>query len=510
MRFNKLFITLLLCTGGPMAYAANVTNNITGVGPQSAPVSPHFCIQNADGVMTYDLQPGQSVDGNKYSGNAYYVGGALRFGGCTTDNTYLGYLGLTVNEQHQNAISGYTAPAGIHIAYTKPAIDSNGSLTGQIQYTAINPNFNLPSPVGNNKTWPFVGINLSGLEFSKMIDPVVVPNLSQEDASGSFSDLADTKAFVNAGMNLLRVPVRWAYLQLDGPGQGDINSNYYDTYVKPLVESTTSAKIYTLVDLHSYMRYSIFGQQYAGCGPDGPCPDGTMITDAKAYQDIWSKLYNKMKSDPNINMNYVMFDLVNEPVGVPDDKVFTIQASVINTLRSQGFTGYILVEGNNWSGLHSWTTSSWPSTDGKTTYTNASLFTRDNFAKAGITDLSKIVINAHQYLDADYSGTHDSCQTDLTTTGANGFNLDAFAQYLKQNHLQAMITEFGGGKDASSCAPAIKQFVSYLQNNAAQGSDTGFIGWTIWSSGHGWGDNYNLRVKPTSYHMQALQPFLQK
>jgi len=66
-----------------------------------------------------------------------------------------------------------------------------------------------------------------------------------------------------------------------------------------------------------------------------------------------------------------------------------------------------LFEGNSWSGLHSWITEHWTGTDGKT-YSNATLFTRDNFKKAGITDLSKILINVHQYLDSDYSGTHDT------------------------------------------------------------------------------------------------------
>jgi len=507
MNLRPLILIALLATS-TITHAATVTNKITGVGPKNGLINPYFCIQNGD-AFAYKLAPNASTDGNKQSGNAYYVGGTLRFGGCDSSNSYLGYVGFSVNDQHNNKFSSYTPPKGVHIAYTNPAIDANGNITGNIQYTPIASNFNLlTTPPSQNTTWPFVGFNLSGLEFGKTIDPFVIPNLSKEDADG-LSDLSDTQAFLKAGMNTTRVPLSWGYLQLDGPGKGDINADYYNSYVKPLLETLTSAGVNTIVDLHAYMRYSVFGKEYSGCGADGKCPDGTLILDANAYKDVWSKLYALMKNDPKINMNYILLDLVNEPVDVPNDAVFTIQTEVIKSLRQQGFQGYILVEGNSWSGLHSWTTSSWPSSDGKTTYTNATLFTRDNFIKAGVTDLSKILINVHQYLDSDYSGTHNQCQTNLKTQGADGFNLDVFVDYLRQNHLKAIVTEFGSGTDQSSCQVALQQFLNYLKDNAANGGkDYGFVGWTIWSTGHGWG-NYNLRVTPTSYQMTVMQNYLQ-
>lgn len=506
MRLKMLIVASLCCFTA--SHAANLTNNVTGVGPKDSPVRPYFCIQDGNGQVTYSLAPGDTVDANKYSGSLYYVGGALRFGGCDVSNTYLGYLGINLNAQHNNKIENYSPPQGVHVAYTNARIDGNGQLTGQIQYTAIQPNFNLIMPASHQQSaWEMVGANLSGLEFSKMIDPVVVPNLSAEDASGKFSDLADTEAFLKSGMNTMRIPLSWDYLQLDGPGKGEINTDYYQSYVKPLLETLTSTHVYTIIDLHAYMRYSKFGKEYSGCGGDGKCPDGTLVLDAAAYQDIWGKLYQLLKNDPKIDMNYILLDLVNEPVGVPDDAVFTIQAQVIKYLRQQGYQGYILVEGNAWSGLHSWTTTSWPSNDGKTTYTNASLFTRDNFVKAGITDLSKIIINVHQYLDSDYSGTHDQCQANLTTTGMNGFNLNAFVDYLQQNRLKAIVTEFGSGRDRNSCDPAFTAFLNYLKDHSAKNKDDGFIGWTIWSTGHGWGD-YNLRVTPTSYQMNVLKKYL--
>lgn len=505
MKLNFLPIFAAVTT----AQAATMTNKISGVGSSNDPISPYFCIQDANGLVTYELAYGDTIDANKYAGNDYYVGGALRFGGCSYDNTYLGYLGVSINEAHQNAISTYTPPEGVHIAYTNPAIDSAGTLTGAIEYTPIYTNFNLPSPSSVNGTWQYAGINLSGFEFDKVINPVTAPNLSEEDQTTSHTDLAETQGFIETGANTIRMPLHWGYLQPDGPGKGDIYMNYFNSYLKPFLESTTSAKVYTIVDLHAYARYSEFGKQYAGCGASGPCPDGTLITDSAAYVDVWTKLYELIRNNPDIDTDYILIDIFNEPVDVPDVKVFSIQVDVIKALREAGFKGPILIEGNSWSGLHSWTTASWQGSDGQT-YTNANLFTRENFAKAGVTDLTNIIINAHQYLDDNYSGTSDRCQTDLSTTGPNGFNLEAFANYLRENQFNAMVTEFGGGTESTSCTKALTQFLDYLQANAANAENNkfGFVGHTVWSAGHGWG-GYNLRVKPDSYQWKTISSYLQ-
>ncbi|MCE3044800.1 glycoside hydrolase family 5 protein [Legionella sp. 16cNR16C] len=498
----KIIPVVLLLPG--ISYAASMTNSIAGVGPGGS-VKPYICIQNEGGTVTLPLAPGQSGDANAASGNQYYAGATLRFGGCSSDNTYLGYIGFNINNSGNNAISAYTPPEGVHITYKDRQIDSRGVVTGAIDYTPIDSNMNLPNPK-ENSYWQFAGINLSGLEFGKTIDPVVVPNLSEKDSTTTNSDLKDTETFIKAGVNTVRVPISWGYVQLDGAGKGSINKSYYDNYLRPLLQSLSHAKVNTIIDLHAYMRYSKFGEQYSGCGADGPCPDGTLVLDPKAYESVWGQLVDLIQQDSQIDKNYIMLDLVNEPVGIPDDKVFTIQADLIKYLRNKGFEGYILVEGNSWTGLHSWTTYQWTGSDGQT-YSNATLFTRENFAEAGITDLSKILINVHQYLDSDYSGTHNDCLQDLTTKGPNAFNLDEFVDYLQENKLKAIVTEFGTGTNAGSCSAPLQQFMQYLQENSAKGKDYGFAGWTVWSTGHGWG-GYNLRVKPDSYQFNVMKNFL--
>jgi endoglucanase len=500
----KLLSVLLLIPN--LVYGASLTNHISGVGPQGA-VKPWICIQNQSGQVTLALAPDQRAENaNQASGSSYYVGASLRFNGCSLSDSYVGYVGFSLsNTGSHNEVTTYSPPDGVHISYQNRSLNSNGVAGGSIEYTPIetNPEFK-PAPK-TLQNWQFAGVNLSGLEFGKVITPVVIPNLSVQDSKSNNSDLEDTQAFINAGMNTIRLPISWGYLQLDGPGKGEINASYYHNYIKPLLTTLTRAKVYAIVDLHAYMRYSKFGEEYAGCGSSGKCPDGTLILDEQAYESVWKKLVTLIQNDPSIDKEYIMLDLVNEPVDVPGDKVFTIQASLIKMLRQNHYEGIILVEGNHWSGLHSWDRT-W-SDSNNNQYSNATLFSREHFAQAGITDLSKIMINAHQYLDSDYSGTHDDCLQDLTTQGDQGFNLDAFANYLKENRMKAMVTEFGTGRNASSCTAPLQQFMSYLQNNSAQGKDYGFAGWTLWSTGHGWG-NYNLRVTPDSYTMSVIKPFI--
>lgn len=485
--------------------ATSMTNDISGVGPGSE-IKPFICIQNRLGELGLILAPGQKGDANLAAENPYYASASLHFDGCYPGNTYLGFINFKISSKGDNAVISYKPPQGVPIRLTNPQIDNKGHVTGSIEYTPIefNPNFTKAKAV---KHWQFVGINLSGLEFGKIINPTMLPNLSAKDRNTIYSDLKDTEAFIKAGMNTVRLPISWGYLQLEGPGQGDINPAYYDNYVRPLLQTLTHAKIYTIIDLHSYMRFPKFGKQYSGCGPEGgPCPDGSLVFEADPHVAVWKKLVQLIQNDKYIDSNYLMLDLANEPVGVPDDKVFTIQVAVIKALREQNFNGYLLVEGNNWSGLHTWTSYQWVGSNGQT-YSNATLFTRENFTKAGITDLSKILINVHQYLDFDYSGTHDSCAKNITSLGQNGFNLQPFVDYLAANKLKAIVSEVGAGRDAKTCAPILQKFLQFLKANSANKKDYGFTGWVIWSTGHSW-HNYILRVKPDSYQMKVIKKFL--
>lgn len=489
---------LALLTG--LAFEAPVTNTINGIGPLGN-IKPWVCIEKdgQKGNVTLALAPGQSGNANKASGNLYYAGASLRLDGCDGNkNAYLGWLNLGFSATGINSLT-FEAPNESKPTENSLQINSNGQIIGSViypeNYKALEPNLDMKvNPITPAKNWEFTGINLSGLEFGKIPQPSVVPNLSKDD-------LADTQAFIKAGMNTVRVPISWGYLQhqINGP----LNLEYYNKLVKPTLQSLTNAKINTIVDLHAYMRYSKYGEQYSGYNPETKVvPDGQLITDVEAYKSVWGQLAKLILEDPSINKDYILFDLMNEPANMEghEDKVFDVQAQLINLLRGKEiqFNGYLLVEGNYWSGLHSWTTQG-----REEKKDNATLFL-EAMKKHQVTDLSKVLINVHQYLDNDYSGTHDECLQDINTTGPNGFNLHAFSQWLKENQLKAIVTEFGTGLNGASCTKPLQDFMAYLHRNSASGTNFGFVGWTIWSTGHAWGD-YNLRVKPNSYQMDVLK-----
>lgn len=505
--FMKVIPLLTLLPG--LVCAGTIKNNLEGVGPKGKPnPKPWICIQMKDtSNVTVKIAPGEEKTFDKtQTGNDYYAGGSLRIGGCETTDSYLGYIGFNISPtDKKTSFANYSAPTGVHITYDAKnmASDNLGGISGFGTFTPILPYTAKPEEQAQPaKLWEFAGINLSGLEFDNFINPTVVPNLSAEDRKTNFSDLDSTLQFIKAGMNTVRVPISWGYLQLDGAGKGELNLEYYNQFIKPTLQTLTKANVYTIIDLHAYMRYSRYGIEYSGYNPKAQKqPDGTLITDAEAYKSVWSKLLKLIQEDDSINKDYIMLDLMNEPAEMNghEQDVFTIQSALIKQLRADGFKGYILVEGNYWSGLHSWTTK------GKELgLSNAMLFSRANFEKQGITDLSKILINVHQYFDSDYSGTHTNCLQNLDTTGPDGFNLDAFTAWLKENQLKAIVTEFGTGTDEASCTKPLEKFVKYMQDNSAKGTNYGFAGWTVWSTGHGWGD-YVLRVKPDSYQMKVLK-----
>lgn len=494
---------LFLWIGAITAHATSITNAISGVGPNEI-TRPYLCLYNAEGAVTLALAPDQSGDANLASGSPDHAQARLRFEGCDAKHEDLGSLQLSIGPQITTpTVTNYASPKGIHIAYINAGVNPQGKVVGNIVYTPIQANFNL-TPAKPTQLAQFTGINLSGLEFGQTILPSTLPNLSQEDADTPYSDLADMQSFLQTGMNTVRIPINWSFLQWNGPGRMILNHDYYTNYIKPLLETLTSAKVHTILDLHCNMHYSVYGQHDL----NNYCPAGTLILDETAYIYVWEQLWQQIQMDASINPDYLLFDLTNAPLHVPEDTVFTIQASLIKRLRQHGFSGYILVQGNAGSELRTWTTHQWVGKDGET-YSNATLFTRNNFLQAGITDLSKILINVHQYFDVDYQGTHHKCLQDLGTTGPDGFNLEAFVHYLQDNQLRAIVTDFGVGKNALSCTAPLTHFMKYMQENLASDRPYGFVGWTIWSTGHAW-DNYILRVKPDSYIMDVLRPFIQK
>src|ERR1700690_4388580 len=291
---------------------------------------------------------------------------------------------------------------------------------------------------------PYRGVNLAGAEFAAD----VWGNGTFPGTNGSdyiYPSASEADYYIAKGMNTFRVPFRWERLQPTLNGALDATQS---SYLTTLVNGLTAKGAYVIIDPHNYGRYltNIIGS--------------TAVTNAN-FADFWTKLANLLKSNSK-----VIFAVMNEPhdMTTTEDWVTSANAGVA-AIRSTGATQLILVQGYHWSGAHDWTVSSYG--------------TANAVAMLNITDPGhNFAYEVHQYLDSDYSGTSDQCQS--TTIGSQ--SLQNFTDWLKANNFRGFLSEFGGGRNAT-CYAAIKDEVAHIMNNPSV-----YLGWIYWAGGPWWGE----------------------
>lgn len=511
---------------------------------------PYICVRKTtegekEGPTEFVIKP----DGKEVilSGghNQYWYDASVRLNGCRDKDEvdpvtkkrikadpYVGYLGIGKQDGRpeiplKNNLS--FSPSDRMTIENPQKFGHTNKITGTLTYVAIPENLKGTGlkPLVKNRKLTYVGINLSGGEFGKAISANSVPDLSDGTKPGP--DLKNMQTYIAAGINTVRVPIHWGYLELlkepstiDRP-EWIWNEAYWKKLIAPTLATLTNAGIYTIIDLHSYLHYSTFGAEVAGCLDEVPkCPDGTKDINPAHYIKAWNDILTGVrKPGSNIIEKYLMFDLVNEPAGnqkngyaevVSPQDAFNVQIQVARAIQAQvpEFQGKILLEGASWTGLHSWKEK----IKGADT-TNDVAFSRKNLEQAGIKfnkNSNNVLINVHQYFDDDFSGTQDVCLKDLNSVGKEGkkFNTAEFAKWLKDENLKAIVTEFGASnnkekKSEESCKPILNEFVQYLIANAVKENEAagGFLGATLWATGHDWGD-YNLLFGPDTYQFKTF------
>ena len=92
-----------------------------------------------------------------------------------------------------------------------------------------------------------------------------------------------------------------------------------------------------------------------------------------------------------------------------------------------------------------------------------------------ITDpLNNTAIDIHEYLDSDFSGSHQAC----TQPGPS--NLAYLTSWLQQHGLKGFVSEFGGDNN-TQCDTYLTDLLTYLSDNDV------YIGWAAWAAGPFWG-----------------------
>jgi len=303
------------------------------------------------------------------------------------------------------------------------------------------------------------GVNLAGLDFGQQNLPgtegkdYIVPTNSEVDY------------FVGKGMNVFRLPFLWERLQ---PSlNGNLDQNYFN-YIDGFVKYATGKGASVLLDVHNYARYR---NQVIG--------SGVAFT---AFADFWMRVSNVYKSNEK-----VIFGIMNEPNTMPTEQWLTAANAAIAAIRGTGATNLIAVPGNAWTGAWSWS---------QTWYGTANAVVMKGIVDSG----NNYVIEVHQYMDSDHSGTSANCVS--STIGSQ--NLADFTTWARTNKVKAFLGEWAGGR-TDTCYQAIQDITNFMDNN----TDV-YLGWTWWAGGPWWAD-YIYALDPNGSdrpQMQYLLPHL--
>ena len=306
------------------------------------------------------------------------------------------------------------------------------------------------------------GISLSGDEWGEKNLPGV---LGKDYHRISVTSTAYYQA---KGMNLMRIAFLWERLQPEVGGEFDAAEL---AWLHEFVDGSTARGLTVLLDPHNYAAWN---GKHVG-SPEVP---------HAAFADFWRRLSLQFKDNPR-----VQFGLMNEPRNLPTETWADAAQAAVDAIRATGARNLITLPGNGYTGAATWS-NNWYGTP------NAEVMGR-------VRDpLDHLLIEVHQYLDADNSGTHAECVS--ATIGAE--RLKAFTEWARSHHRRALLGELGGGNNPT-CAAAVRGALDYMQANADV-----WAGWLWWAGGPAWGD-YFLSLEPggdgkDKPQMKWLEPYL--
>ncbi len=289
-------------------------------------------------------------------------------------------------------------------------------------------------------TIPFMrGVNLAGADFGESALP------GTYGVNYTYPTRGEVDHFMGLGMNVFRLPFRWERLQRSQLAAFDAAEL---SRIDAFVSYATGKGAYVLLDPHNYARY--FGALIGSGVPKS------------AFADFWSRLAAHYKGNPR-----VVFGLMNEPHTMSTELWLADANAAIAAIRATGAQSLIMVPGNAWTGAHSWL-QNWYGTPNGT-------------VMLGIDDpLDHFVIELHQYLDGNSSGT-DMTTCVSPTIGSQ--RLAAVTGWLQQHGLKAFLGEFGAGA-STTCLAAIDDMLTYIDNHPNE-----WMGWAYWAAGPWWGNS---------------------
>ena len=343
------------------------------------------------------------------------------------------------------------------------------------------PNYEIPTVQTYTEGILYRGVNLAGGAFKD--------DAKHLASNGYFlPGLTDAPLFIYKGMNIFRIPIAWEYLaNKDGSFKTDSAGLNYQQKLRNIVDALSGKEALIILDLHNYMRYNPtdVSLDYTNTDPNGPDVIGSG-SDAPTKDNFATLWKNIVSAYPGTN---IIYGIMNEPHDINMQQLIDCQNSVVSGIREQEQAvgiqqpHLILIDGNNWSGLHSWTSA--------TQYgCNADVYPQQiNDPK------DNTGFDVHQYLDKNASGGSPICIDYSDFTGQFDQYWAAFTTWARENKAKLFLGEFGIA-DNDNCKKDLKYLMDHVGQFPYKEDSGGFLGWSVWAAGKGWGGEYILSIAP--------------
>jgi endoglucanase len=291
------------------------------------------------------------------------------------------------------------------------------------------------------------GINLPSAAFNAER----IPGIYGKDYI--YPSAEDLDYYARRGFTTVRLPYLWERLQqsLFGP---------FDTAelarIKQILVAARALKMRVILSPHNFGRYRIDGK---------PTLIGTGNVSINSFADFSYRTAAAFAGDDAI----YGLSLMNEPHDSQGLWKQTAQAG-LDAIRRADPERLVLAPGDQWSSAYSWRRY------------NEDFLLHD--------PASRVMYEAHQYFDADRTGTY---KVDYSLSGATPCRgiewISPFVRWLKQYRQKGIITETGVPNSDPRWRVLLQNLLQYLADEK--------IPWTYWAGGPWWA-NYQLSVEPTN------------
>lgn len=298
--------------------------------------------------------------------------------------------------------------------------------------------------VGCVGTAPLRGVNLAGAEFAS----AKLPGTVFRDYT--FPSTTDVNNFADMGANMIRLPFLWERMQPVAGGPLDATQI---KLVAGVLQTAKARKMCVLLDAHNYGAYRGIKLGQVGASTAN-------------FVDFWIKM---SVAFPDVEV--AALGLMNEPANIDTKQWGDSAKAVVAKLRASKSKHLIVVGGGGFSGAHDWAVV-------HNGTSSAATF-------ATLKDpLNRMLLEVHQYVDSNYSGTKADCISPAKLTDI----LTKVQTWAVANQQRMFLGEFGVA-DTPACTPTLQAALVALRNPA-------WGGWTYWSAGAWWGKDYIFNVQP--------------